>query len=397
MARQVDGHERAVRAPGRRCPTCGRSGHPRVPAPARGRGAPDQAADLAPGAHLDLDPAHRRGTRVGQAVLGRRSPRTGRTRRRASRLGTVIGAARVPCRPRRALRMAPWNTPALRRGPGRGGGDPHALGAAQAAPPPLRPPHDPPRPRRHGRDRRHPGRRGGRPPGRVGHQDARAARAPVHADRVRRAGDAVGHRRRARRRAHRPARRRRRGRGRRRPAGGHAAAAPADAGRAGALPPGRRCRRHAAHGRGRGSRGATAGWCTARTTSCAASSRRSTPPRRSRRSPRSTRRSTASAAASWRRRSAGSTPANVQGEYYLTDAVSVLFSAGYRVQSLVLRRPDGGRRGQRPGPAGRGRSRAAGPDQRALDAPGRDHVGPRAHLRRRRGGAGDRRLAAARA
>ena len=32
-------------------------------------------------------------------------------------------------------------------------------------------------------------------------------------------------------------------------------------------------------------------------------------------------------------------PANVQGEYYLTDAVGVLFSAGYRVQSLVLRDP----------------------------------------------------------
>jgi bifunctional UDP-N-acetylglucosamine pyrophosphorylase/glucosamine-1-phosphate N-acetyltransferase len=30
------------------------------------------------------------------------------------------------------------------------------------------------------------------------------------------------------------------------------------------------------------------------------------------------------------------TPANAQGEYYLTDAVGVLFSAGYRVQSLVL-------------------------------------------------------------
>jgi bifunctional UDP-N-acetylglucosamine pyrophosphorylase/glucosamine-1-phosphate N-acetyltransferase len=33
------------------------------------------------------------------------------------------------------------------------------------------------------------------------------------------------------------------------------------------------------------------------------------------------------------------TPANAQGEYYLTDAVSVLFSAGYRVQSLVLSDP----------------------------------------------------------
>jgi bifunctional UDP-N-acetylglucosamine pyrophosphorylase/glucosamine-1-phosphate N-acetyltransferase len=32
-------------------------------------------------------------------------------------------------------------------------------------------------------------------------------------------------------------------------------------------------------------------------------------------------------------------PANAQGEYYLTDAVAVLFSAGYRVQSLVLPDP----------------------------------------------------------
>ena len=37
----------------------------------------------------------------------------------------------------------------------------------------------------------------------------------------------------------------------------------------------------------------------------------------------------------------------------------------------------GGGRGQRPGPAGGGRGRAARPDQRALDAPGRDHVGSR--------------------
>jgi bifunctional UDP-N-acetylglucosamine pyrophosphorylase/glucosamine-1-phosphate N-acetyltransferase len=33
------------------------------------------------------------------------------------------------------------------------------------------------------------------------------------------------------------------------------------------------------------------------------------------------------------------TPANAQGEYYLTDSVSVLFNAGYRVQSLVLPDP----------------------------------------------------------
>ena len=47
-------------------------------------------------------------------------------------------------------------------------------------------------------------------------------------------------------------------------------------------------------------------------------------------------------------------------------------------------RPHGGGRRQRPGPAGGGRGRAARPDQRAVDAPGRDHVGPRAHLHRRR-------------
>ena len=48
-------------------------------------------------------------------------------------------------------------------------------------------------------------------------------------------------------------------------------------------------------------------------------------------------------------------------------------------------RPDGGRRRQRSGAAGGGRSRAARSDQRALDAPGRDDVGSRAHVRRRRG------------
>ena len=56
----------------------------------------------------------------------------------------------------------------------------------------------------------------------------------------------------------------------------------------------------------------------------------------------------------------------------------------------------GGGGGERPGPAGRGRGRAARPHQRALDAPRRHHVGPRAHLRRRRGPPGGRRLPAAR-
>ncbi len=77
-------------------------------------------------------------------------------------------------------------------------------------------------------------------------------------------------------------------------------------------------------------------------------------------------------------------PANAQGEYYLTDVVGVLYDAGYPVRVGGGRRPHGGGRGQRPGPAGRGRGRAARPDQRALDAPRRDHVGPRADLRRRR-------------
>ncbi len=53
------------------------------------------------------------------------------------------------------------------------------------------------------------------------------------------------------------------------------------------------------------------------------------------------------------------TPANAQGEYYLTDAVSVLHNAGYRVQSMVLPGPDGGGRGERPGPVGGGRGRIA--------------------------------------
>ena len=68
-------------------------------------------------------------------------------------------------------------------------------------------------------------------------------------------------------------------------------------------------------------------------------------------------------------------PANAQGEYYLTDVVEVLYEAGHQVGLGRGRRPDGGGRGQRPGPAGRGRGRAAGPDQRALDAPGGHHVG----------------------
>ena len=59
-------------------------------------------------------------------------------------------------------------------------------------------------------------------------------------------------------------------------------------------------------------------------------------------------------------------------------------------------RHHGGGRGQRPGPTGRGRGRVARPDQRALDAAGRHHVGPRAHLHRLRCPAVARRRAVAR-
>jgi hypothetical protein len=35
-----------------------------------GRGAPDQAADLAARTDLDIDPSHRRRSRIGKVVLG---------------------------------------------------------------------------------------------------------------------------------------------------------------------------------------------------------------------------------------------------------------------------------------------------------------------------------------
>ncbi len=69
-------------------------------------------------------------------------------------------------------------------------------------------------------------------------------------------------------------------------------------------------------------------------------------------------------------------PANAQGEYYLTDVVEVLYEAGHRVGSVVVDDTMEVAGRQRPGAAGRGRGRAARPDQRALDAPGGHHVGP---------------------
>ncbi len=84
------------------------------------------------------------------------------------------------------------------------------------------------------------------------------------------------------------------------------------------------------------------------------------------------------------------TPANAHGEYYLTDAVRVLFERGVPRAVTGPRRSDGGRRSERPGAVGGGRSRVARSDQRALDASRCDDVGPRTHLRRRRGTAGTR-------
>ena len=71
VAREVDGHERPVQHHGDGVPRVGVLGTPVYQDQLGWRGAPDQAADLAPGPHLHVDPAHRRGTAVGQPVLGR--------------------------------------------------------------------------------------------------------------------------------------------------------------------------------------------------------------------------------------------------------------------------------------------------------------------------------------
>ena len=203
--------------------------------------------------------------------------------------------------------------------------------------------------------------------------------------------DPVGHRRRAGRRPDRAARRRRRGGGRGRPARRHAAAAPPDPGRPGARAPAEdagatllTAEVENPSGYGRVVHGKDGDVARVVEEADATDEERAIDEvntsiycfRRSLLAP------------TLRRLS----PANAQGEYYLTDAVGVLYER--RLPGAVARpaRPHGGGRGQRPGPAGRGRGRAARPDQRALDAPGRDHVGPRADLRGRRGPAGGRRL-----
>ena len=76
-------------------------------------------------------------------------------------------------------------------------------------------------------------------------------------------------------------------------------------------------------------------------------------------------------------------PENAQGEYYLTDVVEVLAGAGYRVVGRGGRRRRRHPGRERPPPAGRRRVRAAPPHERGLDAQGRHHGRPGAHLRRR--------------
>ncbi len=129
-------------------------------------------------------------------------------------------------------------------------------------------------------------------------------------------------------------------------------------------------------------RAGTAEWCAPGTAGSRASSRKPTPPRTSAPSTRWALPSMSFAgpllAPALRRLS----PDNAQGEYYLTDVIAVLHDAGYPVISMVVPRPHRGQRGQRPSPAGGGRGRAAGTDQRAVDAPGGHHARPPAHLPR---------------
>ena len=109
-------------------------------------------------------------------------------------------------------------------------------------------------------------------------------------------------------------------------------------------------------------------------------------PTRSGRSTRSTRRSTASGAALLAPALRRLSPDNAQGEYYLTDVVEVLSDAGL---------PGRRHRGRRSRPRSSGvndRAQLAAaeaelrrPHQRALDARGRHHARPRAHLHRRHG------------
>ena len=87
-------------------------------------------------------------------------------------------------------------------------------------------------------------------------------------------------------------------------------------------------------------------------------------------------------------------PENAQGEYYLTDVVAVLRQAGHVVLAVEAEDPTEALRRQRPRPARRGRGRAAGADQRPLDARGRRHDRSRPHLPRHHRRARARRPAA---
>ncbi len=78
--------------------------------------------------------------------------------------------------------------------------------------------------------------------------------------------------------------------------------------------------------------------------------------------------STASGTPCWRRRCAGCAPWAAPGS--TTSPASTPCSTTPGTGGVARgRRPHGGRRGERPGPAGGGRGRAARPHQRAVDAP----------------------------
>ena len=207
----------------------------------------------------------------------------------------------------------------------------------EAPAPPVRSAHGPPRPRRPGRAVGGPGGGGGRPPRRVGDQDAHRARPAGHGHRVRRAGRAAGDRRRHVGGPDRAARRRGRRRRRRRGAAGRHAAAPTGhpgrprsttTGPADAAATLLTAELADPTGYGRVVRGRDDS--VARVVEHGDATDEELEVREINTSIYCFRRSVL--APSLRRLS----PANAQGEYYLTDVVGVLYEAGHKVGSVVV-------------------------------------------------------------
>ena len=226
----------------------------------------------------------------------------------------------------------------LRHRAGRRRGHADAVRAPQAAPPGVRPADDHARPHaltdldvaRTGRGHR-PRRRAGHQEG-AGPEPRRPATSSSSSSAVQRGtGDAVM------RGPHRlPRRRRRRHLHRRGAARRHPAAAARHRGRAGRPSTRRRQRRHRAVGPRRRPDRLRPGAARAATAGSPASSSSATPRPRSGPSTRSTRASTASGATCSGPALRRLSPDNAQGEYYLTDVIAVLSSAGYPVGAMVL-------------------------------------------------------------